>query len=800
MAQPPTQFPGDSHEPTALPPAATAGAADGGTANPGTGAGTDMEATRLTTPPAAGSQGAASQGPASSVPPSSVSGVGSSGPRGVPDPIGPGTLLSHTYLVEGLIARGGMGEVHRARHVDMDTWHAVKVIRPELAQDAKMVELLRREAAALREIRHEAVVSYDGVFRDEYGRLLLSMEFLDGPSLQAVLQGGALDAASVAILLDRIASGLAAAHQRGIVHRDMSTDNVILPGRAIANAKIIDFGIAKQTAGGAGTVIGDAFAGKYGYASPEQFGLFGGQVGPQSDIYSAGLVLAAAALGHPLDMGRTPQAMIERRMAVPDLSALDEPLRGVLCSMLEPDPQTRVKTMAELVGALTRPAAEITPFEITSFPAAKPETVAQPAVTAAGQAGSKQVAAGGKPPEPPKKAPVGLIAAGVGGLAAAGVAGFLLFGQSQPPAPPAPSTQASTPAAPAAATATAPAATAAVAPPPSTMTTAPLGTSAPTPTPASTAVPASTPAADAAAKADAAAVKPAAEPVSPPPVTPAVQAVAPKTQEPPAPQPQTPASSATAPVPPQPTPQPQAQVVPASVPAAPPVPRLTPAEARKVVEAAAGGLACAGVRTVEAGNGLKVGGYVGSDEDARVLKAALTALPAGIDVDAQVAVRPWPLCEALGAAGLPARAEGQAAGALGLGFNRPSMVYRKGEKLEVTVTAGTSGYLTVDYIDMEGNAIHMVPMRLRRDDRLEAGRPVTLGVARSASDRVYTIAPPYGPAMILALVTRDPLFPADREEVEPAGAYLASLRAALAQAEAKGGVVAQSAFFTTVAE
>jgi hypothetical protein len=163
-------------------------------------------------------------------------------------------------------------------------------------------------------------------------------------------------------------------------------------------------------------------------------------------------------------------------------------------------------------------------------------------------------------------------------------------------------------------------------------------------------------------------------------------------------------------------------------------------------------------------------------------------------------VRPWPLCEALDVAGLPARAEAQGNGALGLGFNRPSMVYRKGDKLEVTVTAGTSGYLTVDYIDMEGNAIHMVPMRVRRVDRLEGGRPVTLGIAKSASDRVYTIAPPYGPAMILALVTREPLFPADREEVEPAGTYLASLRGALAKAEAKGGVVAQSAFFATVAE
>lgn len=747
------QTPDDRHEPTAILPV------DGAGTDSGTETGVDPQATRLTAPPS------------TPVPSSTASGVEPSGVRAVPEPIGPGTLLSHTYRVEGLIARGGMGEVHRARHVDMDTWHAVKVIRPELAQDAKMVELLRREAAALREIRHEAVVSYDGVFRDEFGRLLLSMEFLDGPSLHEVLQAGPLDTASVAVLLDRIASGLAAAHQRGIIHRDMSTDNVILPGRDIANAKIIDFGIAKQTAAGAGTVIGDGFAGKYGFASPEQFGLFGGQVGPQSDIYSAGLVLAAAALGHPLDMGRTPQAMIERRMSVPDLSAVEEPLRGVLCSMLEPDPQNRAGTMAELVGALTRRAADITPFEHTSLPVSTPEketkTVVAPTVAANAPKEAKVEA---------KKAPVGLIAGGVGGLVAAGVAGFLLFGQSQPPAP---AKQAAAPTEPAPTIAAPPVTTASVPPPSTGMTTAPLGTSTPAPVPQ----PAPPPAAKEAVKLDAVPpqpVQPKAEPAAPPlPVTPAVQTVTPPT----------PTQA-----------QPQPKIEQAALPVAPPVPRLTPAEARKAVETAAGGFACAGVHTAEAGNGLRIGGYVGTEEDARTLKAAITALPAGIDVDAQVAVRPWPLCEALGVAGLPARAEGQGTGALGLGFNRPSMVYRKGDKLEVTVTAGTSGYLTVDYIDMEGNAIHMVPMRLRRDDRLEAGRPVTLGVAKSASERVYTIAPPYGPAMILALVTREPLFPADREEVEPAGPYLASLRGALAKAEAKGGVVAQSAFFATVAE
>ncbi|WP_244592617.1 DUF4384 domain-containing protein [Azospirillum palustre] len=239
-------------------------------------------------------------------------------------------------------------------------------------------------------------------------------------------------------------------------------------------------------------------------------------------------------------------------------------------------------------------------------------------------------------------------------------------------------------------------------------------------------------------------------------------------------------------------------------------PRPTAAEARGQVDAAVGRLTCAGVETTETGKGLRIAGYVGSSEDAGVLKAALTALPPGIDLDAQVAVRPWPLCEALGIAGLAGgpkeSPEGQGADAPTLGFNRPlnkpSLVYRKGETLEITVTAGMPGHLTVDYIDTDGSVIHMVPMRLRPDDRVEAGRRVTLGVAKSATDRIYTISPPFGPAMILALVTRDPLFPADREEVEPAGPYLAGLRAALAAlpADAKGAIAVRSAVLTTVAE
>src|SRR5499433_774295 len=144
--------------------------------------------------------------------------------------IAPGQLLGHTYRIEALLARGGMGEVYRARHIELNTEHALKIILPELANNQRIVDLFRREASVLRTIRNDAVVAYDGVSRDENGRLYLVMEFVDGPSLSKLMREHPFDAEQVRQLRDRLADGLAVAHEKGVIHRDISPDNVILPG------------------------------------------------------------------------------------------------------------------------------------------------------------------------------------------------------------------------------------------------------------------------------------------------------------------------------------------------------------------------------------------------------------------------------------------------------------------------------------------------------------------------------------------------------------------------------------------
>ena len=267
--------------------------------------------------------------------------------------IAPGTLLGNTYLIEALLARGGMGEVYRARHAELGTEHAIKIVLPGLADDPKIVQAFREEARKLGRVNNDAVVDYEGFFRDEHGRRYLVTEFVPGESLEQVLRRRRLEPSEVLRLRDRIALGLAAAHEMGIVHRDVSPENIILPEGDVNRAKIIDFGIAKSADPSSPTVVGSDFAGKYSYVSPEQLGLFGGRVDLRADIYSLGLTLAAAAIGfgRKLDMGSSAPTMIAARQRVPDLSEVSEPLRPVIAPMLEPRPENRPPSMhALLVG------------------------------------------------------------------------------------------------------------------------------------------------------------------------------------------------------------------------------------------------------------------------------------------------------------------------------------------------------------------------------------------------------------------------------------------------------------------
>jgi serine/threonine-protein kinase len=267
-----------------------------------------------------------------------------------------GIQLSGIYELDERIASGGMGEVFRGHNIQTGDKVAIKIVLPEFARDQTILALFRKEASILNHLSHDAVVRYH-VFTIDPGiqRPYLAMEFVDGDALFDIIRRGPMAPEEVRRLLHRLALGLASVHEAGAVHRDLSPDNIILPGGRVDRAKIIDFGIARSSHVGGETLIGGKFAGKYNYVSPEQLGLNGGEVSDKSDIYSLGLVIAAALLGKPLEMSGSQLDIVEKRRAVPDLSEIDEEFRPIIEAMLQPAPRDR-PTSAEL-AEMTSPAA-----------------------------------------------------------------------------------------------------------------------------------------------------------------------------------------------------------------------------------------------------------------------------------------------------------------------------------------------------------------------------------------------------------------------------------------------------------
>ena len=265
----------------------------------------------------------------------------------------PGEMLNDIFEVRRYITAGGMGEVWEGVNTHTDERVAIKVILPHLAADPNVQAMFRKEARTLTRLSHPALVGYRVLaIEPRLGILYIVTEFIDGTMLEQSYRYVPRDATALKGFSRRLAEGLRAAHDMGLVHRDMSPDNVMLEDGQLARARIIDFGIAKDLDTHKGTIIGDGFAGKIGYVAPEQLGDFGREVGPWTDVYSLGLVILAVAAGKSPDMGATLVDAVDKRRAGVDLTAAPESLRLALAAMLEPDPERRLRDMNAVIAAL----------------------------------------------------------------------------------------------------------------------------------------------------------------------------------------------------------------------------------------------------------------------------------------------------------------------------------------------------------------------------------------------------------------------------------------------------------------
>jgi serine/threonine-protein kinase len=268
--------------------------------------------------------------------------------------------------------------------------------------------------------------------------LYIVTEFVDGVGLDEVLGELKPSDDQLLALMKRLAEGLRLAHDLGAIHRDISPDNILLPGGKLESATIIDFGIAKDLDSTQATIVGDGFAGKLGFVAPEQFGDFGREIGPWTDVYSLGLVMLSVAAGKPVDMGATLVQAVDSRRAGPDLSPLSEPLRPLFKRMLAADPKSRMRSMDELLLAI----ADLR-RELAEPPAAEPSVVAPTQAIASPNPPAEPVVAVAPQPSPidappigpmvvgaepvaPRRPPLGLIAAGLVALAVAGGVAVLL--------------------------------------------------------------------------------------------------------------------------------------------------------------------------------------------------------------------------------------------------------------------------------------------------------------------------------------------------------------------------------------
>ena len=274
--------------------------------------------------------------------------------------LAPGSKLG-PYEVTGPLGAGGMGEVYRARDTRLGRDVAIKVLPDAFAQDPERLARFEREARLLASLSHPNVAGIHGLELLE-GHRYLVLEFIEGETLAQRLARGALPVAEAIAICRQVAAGVEAAHEAGVVHRDLKPGNIML--RTDGDVKVLDFGLAKgggaegmsdanlsasptmtYAATAAGMILGTA-----AYMSPEQ--ARGKSLDRRTDIWSFGCVLYECLTGKQAFAGETVSDIISHILqSEPAWGALPaktpERLRGLLRRCLEKDVRRRQRDIGD---------------------------------------------------------------------------------------------------------------------------------------------------------------------------------------------------------------------------------------------------------------------------------------------------------------------------------------------------------------------------------------------------------------------------------------------------------------------
>ncbi len=276
----------------------------------------------------------------------------------------PGTTFAGQFRVEAFLGRGGMGSVYRVSDVQTGRELALKLLLPSVTESPEAVERFKREVTMLGRIEHSAVPKVFGWGCAE-GQYYFTSEFVDGKDLRQLSTArGAWSPEDAAACIATVADALEAAHQLGIVHRDVKPHNIMVARDG--SVHLVDFGLARgvgldmRTITSTGVVVGTPE-----YMAPEQLDTH--RVDFRSDIYSLGVVLFELVTGRPPFVGDTPLAVAwQHRSAVPPAPRSLKPdvpawIERVVLRCLEKDPARRYSSAKELGEELRKPRSKAAP-------------------------------------------------------------------------------------------------------------------------------------------------------------------------------------------------------------------------------------------------------------------------------------------------------------------------------------------------------------------------------------------------------------------------------------------------------
>ena len=276
-----------------------------------------------------------------------------------------GKLFAERYRIIHELGRGGMGRVYRALDQELDIEIAIKVIRPEYLDDEKMVKRFKNEILLSREVSHENIVRIHD-FSEWRGIKYITMQLIDGMTLRSILnETGRLQIEEALAVAIQICHGLEAARKKGIAHRDLKPQNILVDNDR--HVYIADFGLARAK-GQSNVSVTGVIIGTPEYISPEQWR--GGHGDFRSDIYSLGIMLFEMLTGRSLFQSDTELGYLQKHLNEAPVfdsaarKAIPEYLRRIILRCLSKDPESRYQTAALVEADLIARRASKPPLKV----------------------------------------------------------------------------------------------------------------------------------------------------------------------------------------------------------------------------------------------------------------------------------------------------------------------------------------------------------------------------------------------------------------------------------------------------